>query len=79
MKDKEKLQGERITRAGSYDQERFGLVDISGVEGRARIWTYRWCLVNRKKLNLVGSYMCKSHVVENSMRLELKQNKGDLG
>lgn len=36
MKDKEKLQGERITRARSYDQERFGLVDISGGEGRAR-------------------------------------------
>ena len=36
MKDKEKLQGERITRARSYDQERFGLVDISGGEGGAR-------------------------------------------
>ena len=35
-----------------------------------KVEKYSWCLVNRKKLNLVGSYMCKSRVVENNMRLE---------
>ena len=76
---------------GHNDQERFGFVDISGGEGRAKkgegsskrldiqLRKCSWCLVKRKKVNLEGSYMWKSHVVENNVRLELKQNKGDLG